>query len=109
MEKVVSQIPLKKIWKNELPLQFERGNYLSKQELTDFLSEEVLEFVIADMNEKLMWFNRDEFLSLWKKDVKNHLANSSRFSLEEFENNYCYLASVWKLDEKKIIVLEKYH
>jgi hypothetical protein len=108
MERLVSKIPLVNIWKHDNILDYKREQYLGKEEFSAALIDDTY-FVIADINEKLKWYSKEEFYPIWKSDIKNHLGRSIGFNLEDFENKYCYLASIWSLKDSKIVVLEKYH
>jgi hypothetical protein len=76
------------------------------------LRQGTVEFVVADVGQKLRWIAPTDCYEYWKAEVKSHLAaGESRIVLDNFPDAYCYIASEWGTAESasSIVVLERYH
>ena len=110
-KRVVTQTPLLEVWD-------ERG-IISENRLRDLVIDDILallrageaQFVVAEAGLPLSWVAPDECYRFWKTEVKTHLAaSSSRNYLDDFPDEYCYLASEWESPlGRPLIVLEKLH
>ena len=88
-----------------------RGEYLTTENIRELLKEHLIMFVIADIGLKLTWISSDKSFDFWKTEVKPHLAEEiNHINLDNFPDNYAYVASEWSEETKgSIILLEKYH
>jgi hypothetical protein len=104
-------MPLSELWD-------ERG-IVSARKLRDVDAEDVVallrlgkvQFIVANIGDKLEWVALNKCYEFWKSEVKSHLANHESLSpLENFPDQYCYFASEWKPDAgAPIVLLEKDH
>ena len=70
-----------------------------------------VQFVVANVGDKLRWIDASECYNFWKEELETHFAeNITRFYPDEFPGEYAYLASEWRGEiQMPIILLEKYH
>jgi hypothetical protein len=111
-KRIFMQIPLSQIWDDDGPIRAGRERLLSLHELTAMLSHYPVEFVVANPGQPLKWISVDKCIDFWKSEVKSHLVSNpnGEFSVEDFPNEYAYIASEWsgKL-QTPVVLLEKYH
>jgi hypothetical protein len=110
-DRIVLKIPVEKIWDDQTELDLERVSYLSKMELIQILRNGQVQFVLADVGKKLMWIDQSSCYSFWKNEIQPHFVeNPFRIFLNQFRNEYAYLASQWRgITNAPVILLEKLH
>lgn len=110
-KKIVTQIPLTNLWTDNEDIYAERKNYLSVEKIQEILKKYPVEFVVADVGQKLEWISYDKSFDFWKTELKPHLANDiNKIDIDSYPDNYAYVASEWTSEiQKPIILLEKYH
>lgn len=110
-KKIVTQIPLTNLWTDAENVIAKREKYLTASDIQEFLKKYPVEFVVADVGQKLNWISYDKSFDFWKKELKPHLANNiNKIDLACFPGNYAYVASEWTGEiQTPIILLEKYH
>ena len=110
-KKIVTQIPLINLWTDTENIFAKRERYLTAGDIQEILKKYLVEFVVAKVGEKLKWISYDKSIDFWKTELKSHLAEDiSNINLDNFIDNYAYIASEWKREiEVPIILLEKYH
>jgi len=110
-DRMVTRIPLENIWTSEKELTSKRVRYLSKDDIKELLEEGQVNFIIANCGDKLAWISTSQCFDFWKTEVQQHLApDVDEIYLENFPDNYAYIASEWTFDDSTpIILLEKYH
>jgi hypothetical protein len=109
--KIVTELPLKKIWTPDGPIDATRGRDLDSKSIEEVLQRGEVQFIVANVGFRLEWVPAAAAKSFWRREVQPHLVESASFSLEDFPNSYAYLASRWEFDRSEIpmIVLEKHH
>lgn len=109
-DKIVTTIPLNILWTNDTEVQAERSTYLSPNDIRSLLKESPVQFIVADVGHKLKWIDDDQCFDFWKAE-KNHIAeNPGQVNLEDFIDNYAYIASRWTGEQDiPIVLLEKVH
>lgn len=110
--KIVTQLPLLELWRNDGFTSRSRGGGLSQDEISSLLRMGKVQFVIADIGGHLKWIPMDQCYDFWKTEVQPRLAEpTTKVALEDFPENYCYLASEWGGNEemRPIILIEKHH
>jgi len=110
-KKIVTQLPLTKLWTDKEDISSQRGKYLTGQNIQEILRKYQVEFVIADVGQKLKWITFDGSFEFWKNELKPNLANDiNNIQLDNFPDNYAYVASEWTgKSQAAIILVEKYH
>jgi hypothetical protein len=110
-KKIVTQLPLTNLWSDNEVIYAVREKYLTLDNIQEMLIKHPIEFVIADIGQKLEWISYDKSFDFWKTELKPHLANDiNKMNIDNFVDNYAYVASKWTGElEKPIILLEKYH
>ena len=105
------KIPLITLWKEKKDLNLTRELYLSKKAIVDLFKISPIEFVIADVGKDLNWITVENCFTFWKSEVVIHLADDlNEIFLDEFPENYAYVASLWKGGaQESIVLLEKFH
>lgn len=109
--KIVNEIPISQLWNNEEIIEAKRERYLTKDELTEILKNYPVEFVIANVGDKLNWIPVDTCFEYWKSKIRDHVVtNLERIELEDYPNEFAYIASEWIGQiQSPIILLEKCH
>jgi hypothetical protein len=110
-KKIVTQIPMTNLWKDNENIFAKREKYLTAEDIQEKLKKYPVEFVVANVGEKLKWISYDKSFDFWKAELKPHLAgNINNINLNSFLDNYAYVASEWSgKNEAPIILFEKYH
>ena len=110
-DRVVIKIPVEKLWNSQTELDLERVSYLTKTEMKQMLRTGPVQFVIADVGEKLVWPDQSDAYSFWKNEVEPHfIENPGRILPGEFSNEYAYLVSYWSgMTNGQVVLLEKVH
>jgi len=109
--KVVTQIPLAELWRDDGFTTTSRVRWLTADDITILLRTGRVQFVVADVGASPRWIPLGQCHDFWKRDALPHLAApESRASLDDFPDSYCYFASEWSSkDGTPIIVCEKHH
>jgi hypothetical protein len=109
--KIVTSIPLLKLWTDDAELVVERGEYLTTYHIGNLLTHSPVTFVIADIGLRLRWIDPKDCYDFWKTEVQQHLANDmDTIYLDVFPDGYVYIASEWRGEySTPIILLEKQH
>lgn len=72
---------------------------LSSTDIKELLQNTIVIFIVANIGSPLEWIIETESVNFWKNKVEMRLVEPSqteRFYLEDFPEEYCYLASEWK-------------
>lgn len=109
--RIVTQFPLTNLWTDIKDISARREKFLTADNIQDMLKEYPIEFVVANVGEKLKWISYEKSFDFWKTELKPHLANDiNSINLDNFPDNYAYIASEWTGEIQTLIVLlEKYH
>ncbi|RSK30166.1 hypothetical protein [Hymenobacter metallilatus] len=110
-QRIVTTIPLEQLWNEAEILPHERQEYLNEQEVQDLLKNGNVPIVLASCGLKLAWIAPLEALARFKREIKGHIVNNpDRFVLQDYEDDWCYLASLWNNTlEERVLLLETYH
>ena len=109
--KIVTSIPLENIWVPEHQIEAQRVSYLTRDKLKHLLQSSPVNFIIANVGEKLKWIEESQCFNFWKVEVEIHLVTDiNKINLDDYSDNYAYIASEWRVDNQiPIILLEKKH
>jgi hypothetical protein len=113
-ERVVTRIPLDGVWDKTGPLPLTRGRVLGQSEIAALIRQGPVSLVVANCGDPLQWVSVPDFGRFWNEEVRPRLvepdAAEDGFSLEDYPDAYCYLASDWgERDSTPVVVLETYH
>jgi hypothetical protein len=110
-QRIVTKIPLDELWTDSSTLAYERQEYLTERQVQELILQGDLALAEASCGLKLSWISPDSALEFFKKQIKGHVIDDpDRIILEEYEDHWCYLASLWRDAEgQKLILLETYH
>ena len=111
-KRIVVSLPLEELWTREGPLTAQICRDLSTGEIVGLLRAGPVRFVVADLGQRLKWVAEAESFTFWKSEAKRHIVNvaSDGFHLDDFPDQYAYVASERAADlGPPIILLEKHH
>lgn len=108
---IVTQIPMANLSTDNENIFAKREKYLTVDHIQEILKKDAVEFVVANIGEKLKWISYDKSFDFWKTELKPHLADDiNNIDLDKFSDNYAYLASEWRGEKHTpVILFEKYH
>lgn len=109
-QRVVTQVPLDELWTDTHILDARKTRYLEQQEIRALLQAEPVQFVVANLGDKLYWIEEDRAYAFWKNEAKEHINSEQGRYLDDYPGEYFYVASEW-LDSTgaRIVLLEKHH
>ncbi len=108
--KIVTQLPLRELWRDDGFTTTSRLRSLFGDDIRSLLKSGPIQFVVVDVGASPRWVQLAECFRFWKNEARPHLATKSRNVLDEFPGGYCYFASEWLSGaEYPIVVLEKHH
>src|SRR5580765_3743614 len=110
--KVVTQLPLKELWRADGFTTTSRARWLAADDITSLLRVGRVQFVVADVGAAPRWIPLSECYDFWKREVEPHLAApESGAYLGDFPNGYCYFTSEWSSQDgtTPIILCERHH
>ena len=109
--KVVTRLPLNELWNERKLLHLSRKRSLSENDLADLLRLGPVQFIVANVGEKLRWIRVADCYRFWTSEAKPHLAPPQLgVPLDDFPDSYCFLASEWiGTTSVPVVVLERHH
>lgn len=108
--KPILQLPLERLWRDDARVDAVRGRRLARDDVRELLRRGPVQFVIANVGHEPRWIPLNECFDFWKRDAAAHVADSDRFSLDEFPASLAYVASEWlEANSSPIVVLEAHH
>src|SRR5262249_27680064 len=110
-QRIVTRMPLSDLWDKSGQLNAHRVKHVGRKEITQLLRD-ASTFVVADVGHPLRWIPEKDRFNFWKTEVKDHMvpAEVNSFYLEDYPNEYCFVASVWHcVESKPVVVLERHH
>jgi hypothetical protein len=108
--RIVTQTPLTILWTDKGELPYSREKNIGKETIKELLKNGPLQFVVANPGEKLRWISLEDCYQFWKKEVQPHLPETEKIFLEDFRDEYAYIASLWTCkNAQPIIVMETLH
>jgi len=110
--KVVMQLPLTELWRDNGFVTTSRIRFLTAEDISSLLRAGPVQFVVADVGSPARWVPLGECYEFWKAELKARLAApESQASSDNFPDGCFYFASQWNSDNetRPIIVCEKHH
>ena len=110
-ERIVIKLPLDSLWTDSEELDAERIQYLGLSRIKELLRKGPVQFVIANVGDKLAWQELEKAYDFYKSNVKNHLIEDrDHIDLDRLKENFGYLASKWEIKSgNSLILLEVIH
>ena len=108
----VIRIPLSEVWDEQgKVVAIEREAHVSEDDIRDLLRAGPVQFVVANVGDRLEWVPDSQTYTFWKAEVRPHLADPSvqSYALEDFPEDYFYLATRWRRKESKPLILLEIH
>ena len=106
--RVVTVMPLEELWDDDGAFG-RRVAHLSTDQIKAILKGGSVRFVEANVGEPLCWTAPAECYFRWKQVVA-HVADADRFLLEDFPDEWAFVASEWEgRSGERLILLEKHH
>src|SRR5688572_25683309 len=109
---VVTRIPIERLFDEEGEIGARRERMLSRPALEEMLRQYRVEFFVADVGLPLKRIDVNKCYEFWKSEVKAHLVDDPEngFHLEDYPDEYAYIASEWSGEiQTPIVLLEKQH
>ena len=109
-QRIVTGIPLTKLWDESGILADKRVRNLDRSSLLELVQSGSLQFVVADCGLKLKWIPTEKRFEFWKA-VKPQIADPGEpIHREDFPNETAYIASEWCGPAGEcLVLLEKQH
>lgn len=110
-QRIVTAFSIDQLWNDAGPVVAVRQRDLAVTDARELLRLGPVQFVVANIGEKLRWIPLTDSFSFWKQEVQSHLAEpDTSILLRNYPGEYCYLASEWLSQaEEKIVLLERIH
>ena len=110
-KRIVVSLPLEELWTREGPLMAQKRRDLSLGEIVRLLRAGPVRFVVADLGQPMEWVVEADCFTFWKSEAKRHVVDSvsEGFHLDDFPDQYAYVASEWAVDPGSPIVLLEKH
>lgn len=109
-QRIVTKLPLKELWDENGTLSEGRIGSLGQNNLAELLRARPVQFVIADVGEKLDWIPTQDRFEFWKTVRPQILDSPGPIYLEHFPSKTAYAASEWRGRAGEcLILLEKHH
>jgi hypothetical protein len=109
--KIVDKIPMDLLWRENTLLEAKRIKYLDQKEVSEILKNGPVQFVIANVGDKLIWTDLGESFKIYKTEIKDFIIpDIENIDQDTLKHGFGYLASLWAdPSENLIILLEKFH
>jgi hypothetical protein len=115
-QNIVNAIPMDALWDPTWRvLDAARMAYVDAEEIRERLRSGNAQLLIADLGSGLVRVDGPDAFALWKNELLPRLVSPEKFeegfTLEDYPDHYCYVASVWEGPEIKrpTLLFEKYH
>lgn len=107
--RIVTQLPLRGLWRDNSAIQAFRGRALSSSDIRELLRLGPVQFVVVDVGLKPRWIELDDCYRFWMDEVQHHLVEPDAKSSNS--GVYFYGAVEWHSQEVSIpiVVLELRH
>lgn len=109
--KKVTSTPLVELWNEDGIVPAAREKYLGKNGVVEILDKSPVEFVVVSLGNPPRWIPYEKCYEFWRKEGSiNCVDDPDRFYLEDYPNEYAYVASEWSGEiQTPIILLEEHH
>ena len=109
--RIIRSGPLDEIWDESGTVAAEKVRQLGEEDIREMLRAGcVAAFIVANLGDPLHWIRGTERYDLWKNEVQPHLWKGEKPRLEDYANEYFYMATEWQLVGGAAVVLfEKHH
>jgi hypothetical protein len=110
-KRIVTQIPVQRLWTNDGELPAARGRRLGREAIRVLLHDRPVRFVVANVGDPLRWIPVADRFVFWKSEATVHVTGAERIDLDSFPRGLAYVASEWTApgDDVPIVLLEARH
>lgn len=106
--RVVTVMPLEELWDDDGAFG-RHVEHLSTDQIKAILRSGKVRFVEANVGEPLRWTAPDDCFARWRQVAAN-VTDVERFALEDFPDEWAFVASEWEgRSGERLILLEKHH
>src|SRR5947208_1474977 len=110
VDKIVTSIPMTELWDASRMLEATKERYVGPGDIEALLRTGPIQFVVANVGDRLRWIDKENCFIFWKNELREHLHDEGRPYLEDYPGAYFYFASEWHLEYgERVILLEKHH
>jgi hypothetical protein len=104
-------MPVQALWTDDGELSATRARRLDRDAVLELLRRGPVQFVVANVGDRLRWVPLTDRFEFWKSDVSLHLADGEKSHLDDFPDAAAYVASEWLVSghEPPIVLLEMHH
>lgn len=108
MESIITKMPLDKLeFDNK---DFKKCRFLVIEEIKKLLTQNQISFAIADVGKPLEFIKSEAVFEFWKKNKENIAKDLDKINLEDYPEEFAFVASEWiSNSNEKVILLEKHH
>lgn len=110
--RIVTQLPLNRLWDNDGDIAAQRERYLSRASLREMLRQNRVQFYVADISRPLRRVDVADCYDFWTSEAAENVVNDPEagFRIEDFPGEFAYVASEWSDKvQAPIVLLEKHH
>jgi len=110
--RIVTRLPLDRLWDDDGDIAAHRERYLSRALLREMLRKYAVEFYLADIGSPLRRVDVKECYKFWKSEAAANVVDEPEagFRLEDFPGQFAYVSSEWSGEiQTPIVLLEKHH
>jgi len=104
--RIVTQLPLRGLWRDNSSIEAFRGGALSSSDIRELLRLGPVQFIVVDVGLKPRWIELGDCYRFWMDEVQHHLAEPD--TRDAKNGVYQYWAVEWHSQEvdNPIVVLE---
>ena len=109
--KIVTELPLRKLWREDGFTTTLRLRDLTAEDLKSLLCSGPVQFVVVDVGHAPQWIRVRQCYDFWKDELQPHFAEpESAIYLNTFPGEYCYFVSEWSSpDGTPVVVCQRCH
>jgi len=107
-ESEITSLPLTSLVTPTGPARFHRD--VGTDDIRKLLQQGSVRFVVANIGEPLRWIAQSECFEFWKQEVKCRVAEPThQVHVQDFPEEYCYIATEWYDSSGLLILLATAH
>ena len=105
----VTRLPLGRL-ADARGVEYGRGRRLDREAVRSHLRTAVPRLAVAIIGRPIRWFEGDAAFAEWKSELRDRIAETEAFYLEDFPGERAYVVTEWLAhDGDVVVVFEQYH